>query len=91
MFVTENDSSAVIVKHKNYNIPWRDGTLEIHVILLLLDLSAAFDTVDYNILLYRLAPLFGVTGSAFFWFGSYLSNQFFNIKGKRSLCQTIIL
>ena len=26
MFVTENDSSAIIVKHINYNIPWRDST-----------------------------------------------------------------
>ena len=27
MFVTENDSSAIIVKRINYNIPWRDGTI----------------------------------------------------------------
>ena len=27
MFVTENDSSAIIVKHINYNIPWRDSTV----------------------------------------------------------------
>ena len=38
------------------------------VILLLLDLSAAFDTVDHDILLSRLHERFGVTGKPFLWF-----------------------
>ena len=45
------------------------------VILLLLDLSVAFDTVDHNILLSRLHERFGVTGKPFLWFQSYLSDR----------------
>lgn len=40
--------------------------------LTLLDLSAAFDTVDYAILVQRLNVSFGVEGSALQWFRTYL-------------------
>ncbi|XP_061759223.1 probable RNA-directed DNA polymerase from transposon BS isoform X1 [Nerophis ophidion] len=43
--------------------------------LLLLDLSAAFDTVDHNILLERIKIRIGISDSALSWFNSYLTDR----------------
>ena len=48
--------------------------------LCLLDNSAAFDTVDYDILLTRLVRSFGVSGRARDWFKSYFTNRTQQVK-----------
>ena len=59
------------------------------VMLLLLDLSAAFDTVDHSILLSRLSNSFGIAGAVYQWFQSYLSGrtQFVAVGNARSSCR----
>ena len=44
-------------------------------VLALLDLSAAFDTVDHHILLARLRISFGIDGAALAWLQSYLTGR----------------
>ena len=51
--------------------------------LTLLDLSAAFDTIDHDLLLNRLTSWFGIGAKALGWLNSYLRDRFqcINIKG----------
>lgn len=48
-------------------------------VLVPLDLSAAFDTVDHCTLIDRLKASVGITGSALNWFSSYLSDRSFSV------------
>ena len=55
-------------------------------VLSLLDLSAAFDTIDHSILLHRLKYSFGISGTTLSWFESYISDrtQCVTVNGSKS-------
>ena len=50
------------------------------VALVLLDLSAAFDTIDHGILLHRLHHRYGITDKALQWIASYLHGRSQSVK-----------
>ena len=60
-------------------------------ILALLDLSAAFVTLDHAILLRRLESTFGISGVALSWFESYLSDRTQSVVVEGLMCTPIPL
>ena len=61
------------------------------VILVLLDLSAAFDTVDHRILIRRLSTRFGIRNRELDWFVSYLSDRTQYVKVKDTTSHSVRL
>ena len=50
------------------------------VVLLLPDLSEAFDIIDHKILLHRLQSRFGIKGKRLFWPQSYLTDRSLSVQ-----------
>ena len=55
--------------------------------IVILDLSAAFDTVDHNLLLEVLGKRFGIAGTALDWYRSYLVPRRFRVAIKDKTSQ----
>ena len=64
--------SAILTIHNDILHNMAKGSV---TALTLLDLSAAFDTIDHTISLDRLNGYFGISGLALGWFNSYLSGR----------------
>ena len=60
-------------------------------ILLFLDLSSAFDTIDHAILLSILQTKYGLNGIVLKWFESYISNRNFRVNIGKSFSEGICL
>ena len=56
-------------------------------VLVALDLSAAFDTINHNVLLNRLQYMYGIIGTAFKWFQSYIEQRNNQVCAGQSLSQ----
>jgi len=67
----QHDSTETAVT-KVYNDLLRAADSGLVYALCLLDLTAAFDTVDHDLLLLRLERQFGLRGVPLLWFASYL-------------------
>lgn len=64
-----HSTETALVRVKNDIMMAVDGKKA--VVLVLLDLSAAFDTVDHDVLFSRLENMFGLTSTVIDWFRSY--------------------
>ena len=58
-------------------------------VLALLDLSAAFDTVDHDILIRRHPKTYGINGKALRWFQSYIGGRKQSVRRGRSCSDPI--
>ena len=85
-----HSTETALVKVHNDILPAVDNNDS--VVLLLLDLSGAFDTVDHSILLSRLALRFGVNGQVIAWIESYLKDreQFVQIENTKSSIRQLL-
>jgi len=64
--------TALLKIHNDITLAMDKGNV---TALTLLDLSAAFDTIDHSILLQRLETWFGIRDSALAWLSSYLKDR----------------
>ena len=79
-------SSPVSIQKASFYLDCVTPCAEIHTsVLVMLDLSAAFDTIDHKTLLDRLDHLYRIAGKPLQWMRSYLSDRFRTVcvDGKR--------
>ena len=80
--------SAIVKIHNDILMMIDDRT---NVLLLLLDLSAAFDTINHKLLLIKLERFYGISGTVLNWMKSYLSGRTFTVSVRKSSSGTCLL
>ena len=80
----KHHSTETALLYIHYHLISAIGSQKVSCVCLL-DLSAAFDTIDHDILITRLSSWFGIHGSVLSWFKSYLSSSSFRVK-----CETYL-
>ena len=80
----DHSCETAVIKFMN-DVLWGMENQKVTVCVLM-DLSAAFDTVDHELLLDVLKKEYGVNGKALKWYDSYLRPRYFrvNVEGKLS-------
>ena len=78
--------SALLKVHNDIIISMNKGEV---TALTLLDLSAAFDTIDHATLTDRLSDWYGISGQAQIWFSFYLKNRQQSVKIKDTLSDKV--
>ena len=61
------------------------------VVLVMLDLSAAFDTIDHSTLVLRLENLFGIKAKPLKWISSYLSDRYQTVSINGVLSKPVLM
>ena len=80
-----------------WTLYWNKNDIHLNLVegkptaLVLLDLSAAFDTIDHKQLLQCLSSQFGFSELALKWFHSYISNRTQSVKINTSISQPNLL
>jgi hypothetical protein len=64
--------TALIKVKTDMDVIMSDGD---SILLVLLDLSAAFDTIEHSLLLQLMEHVLGISGTVLAWFCSYLKNR----------------
>ena len=72
-YIDKHPTETDLIKVQNDILPALDAGSS--AILLMLDLFAAFDTIDHDIRLSRLCNVYDITGDALYWFRSYLTGR----------------
>ena len=88
-YKTAHSTESILIKITNDILIASDRKTA--TVLLLLDLSSAFDTVDVNVLLNILHQDIGIRGSALQWFRSFLTDRTMRIKINNSFSDTFVL